>query len=66
MLCQAMGKRICDAHEWEGACAGALLPPDYRFDLAKGVTPGEAVERMRAFRLVPLAGAVLAREPGAG
>jgi hypothetical protein len=46
-ICAAMGKRICDAHEWEGACAGALDPPDYRFDLAKGVTPAAAVERMR-------------------
>jgi formylglycine-generating enzyme required for sulfatase activity len=27
-LCEAIGKRLCDAHEWEGACAGALLPPD--------------------------------------
>ena len=26
-ICRAMGKRICDAHEWEGACAGALEPP---------------------------------------
>ena len=33
-LCAAMGKRLCDAHEWEGACAGSLEPPDYRFDLA--------------------------------
>jgi len=32
-LCAAVGKRLCDAHEWEGACAGALEPPDYRFDL---------------------------------
>ncbi len=48
LICQAMGKRICDAHEWEGACAGALLPPDYRFDLARGVPPNAAVERMRA------------------
>jgi hypothetical protein len=23
-LCHAVGKRLCDAHEWEGACAGAL------------------------------------------
>ncbi len=45
-ICTAMGKRICDAHEWEGACAGALLPPDYRFDLAKGVAPNAAVFRM--------------------
>ncbi len=35
-ICAAMGKRICDAHEWEGACAGALEPPDYRF----GISPG--------------------------
>jgi formylglycine-generating enzyme required for sulfatase activity len=45
-LCEAEGKRLCDAHEWEGACAGALLPPDYRFDLARGTSPGSAVERM--------------------
>lgn len=32
-ICAAIGKRLCDAHEWEGACAGALEPPDYRFDL---------------------------------
>lgn len=24
LLCRAVGKRICDAHEWEGACAGQL------------------------------------------
>jgi hypothetical protein len=42
-----MGKRLCDAHEWEGACAGSLEPPDYRFDLAPGVSPQAAIERMR-------------------
>lgn len=47
-LCEAEGKRICDAHEWEGACAGKLEPPDYRFDLAQGVSPNVAVARMRA------------------
>ncbi|MCC6369156.1 MAG: hypothetical protein IT165_37005 [Bryobacterales bacterium] len=46
-ICWAMGKRLCDAHEWEGACAGRLEPPDYRFDLAIGVSPAAAVERMR-------------------
>jgi len=46
-ICAAMGKRLCDAHEWEGACAGRLEPPDYRFDLARGVAPDAAVERMR-------------------
>lgn len=47
-ICAAVGKRLCDAHEWEGACAGALEPPDYRFDLANGVSAGTAVNRMRA------------------
>lgn len=47
-LCAAVGKRLCDAHEWEGACAGSLQPPDYRFDLAQGVAPESAVARMRA------------------
>jgi hypothetical protein len=37
LLCQAEGKRICDAHEWEGACAGALHAPDaeYAFSEAR-------------------------------
>ncbi|MBX3131165.1 MAG: SUMF1/EgtB/PvdO family nonheme iron enzyme [Polyangiaceae bacterium] len=26
LACTALGKRLCDAHEWEGACAGALRP----------------------------------------
>jgi hypothetical protein len=46
-ICWAEGKRLCDAHEWEGACAGALEAPDYRFDLAAGVPPNVAVARMR-------------------
>jgi formylglycine-generating enzyme required for sulfatase activity len=46
-VCEAVGKRLCDAHEWEGACDGALGSPDYRFDLARGVAPNVAVERMR-------------------
>ncbi|PTW40298.1 hypothetical protein [Rhodovulum kholense] len=47
-ICAAEGKRLCDAHEWEGACAGALEPPDYRFDLARGQSDSGAVNRMRA------------------
>jgi len=47
-LCEAEGKRLCDAHEWEGACDGRLLPPDYRFDLAQGVAADVAIGRMRA------------------
>src|SRR5262249_54432620 len=30
-LCAAEGKRLCDAHEWEGACAGALHPPELEY-----------------------------------
>jgi formylglycine-generating enzyme len=30
-LCSAEGKRLCDAHEWEGACAGALHPPEAEY-----------------------------------
>ena len=30
-ICKAMGKRLCDAHEWEGACAGALLPVEQEY-----------------------------------
>lgn len=30
-LCQAQGKRLCDAHEWEGACAGALHAPETEY-----------------------------------
>jgi len=35
MICQSMGKRLCNSHEWEGACAGNLEPiSSYRFDIA--------------------------------
>ncbi|MBK9258535.1 MAG: SUMF1/EgtB/PvdO family nonheme iron enzyme [Polyangiaceae bacterium] len=30
-LCSAIGKRICDAHEWEGACAGAFRSADVEY-----------------------------------
>jgi hypothetical protein len=30
-LCRSVGKRICDAHEWEGACAGALKKPEAEY-----------------------------------
>ena len=46
-VCEAMGKRLCDAHEWEGACDGRLLAPDYRFDLARGAAPEDAIRRLR-------------------
>jgi hypothetical protein len=30
-LCHALGKRLCDAHEWEGACAGAVKSPESEY-----------------------------------
>jgi sulfatase-modifying factor enzyme 1 len=30
-LCEAVDKRLCDAHEWEGACAGAINPPELEY-----------------------------------
>jgi len=34
-ICRALGKRLCDAHEWEGACYGELRAPEdeYAFTL---------------------------------
>ena len=46
-ICASVGKRLCDAHEWEGACDGALEPPDYRFDLSAGKGPSAAAKAMR-------------------
>jgi hypothetical protein len=46
-ICDAEGERLCDAHEWEGACAGSLEPPDYPFETVKGMPPVLAIERMR-------------------
>ena len=47
-ICSLQGKRLCDAHEWEGACEGQLDEPDYRFDLAGTASPPDALRRMRA------------------
>jgi hypothetical protein len=46
-ICFAEGKRICDAHEWEGACDGDLEPPDYPFDLIRGLGVNDAIAKMR-------------------
>ena len=47
-LCSAVGKRLCDAHEWEGACAGRLLAPDYAFDSREDIA---VAYRLRAMRI---------------
>lgn len=46
-ICEAMGKRMCDAHEWEGACAGALEEPDYPFEAGGAVGPNDKIRAMR-------------------
>jgi hypothetical protein len=46
-ICEAEGKRLCDAHEWEGACDGRLEAPDYPFELAKDEPPEVAIHNMR-------------------
>lgn len=35
LLCEAVGKRICDAHEWEGACAGSLRPAHVEYEFGR-------------------------------
>jgi formylglycine-generating enzyme required for sulfatase activity len=30
-ICAAVGKRLCDAHEWEGACAGSVRSPEAEY-----------------------------------
>ena len=34
LICKALGKRLCDTHEWEGACAGAVQPIDQEYSFA--------------------------------
>jgi formylglycine-generating enzyme len=34
-LCKAIGKRICDAHEWEGACAGSVRSQEVEYAFGK-------------------------------
>ena len=49
LICTAMGKRLCDAHEWEGACAGALEAPDYRFGIGPGSVSAVAKAHNRKY-----------------
>lgn len=44
-ICEAQGKRMCDAHEWEGACQGTLGPADYDFGMS--VQAARAVHNAR-------------------
>lgn len=45
-ICELQGKRLCDAHEWEGACDGQLLPPDYDFSLV-GPSTSATIKKRR-------------------
>jgi hypothetical protein len=47
-VCWAVGERLADAHEWEGACEGNLQPADYHFEALKGLEPNAAINRMRS------------------
>lgn len=31
-ICRILGKRLCDAHEWEGACAGEIQTPEAAYE----------------------------------
>jgi formylglycine-generating enzyme required for sulfatase activity len=47
-ICQAMGKRLCNAHEWEGACAGEVKSTDwYRFDISNENTRRATINQSR-------------------
>ena len=45
-ICAASGKRLCDAHEWEGGCAGAMLDDDYFFHI-KGSSDNDTIKKRR-------------------
>jgi len=46
MICNIVGKRLCDTHEWESACAGKLVPPDYAFKLTTPKQSAKTKQRL--------------------
>jgi len=51
MICRSMGKRLCNSHEWEGACAGRIDPVStYRFDIANPEARRNAINASREKR----------------
>jgi formylglycine-generating enzyme len=47
-ICRSMGKRLCNSHEWEGACAGTIASVDsYRFDIGNQNARRRAVNNAR-------------------
>ena len=50
-LCEVLGKRLCDAHEWEGACAGKVGKPNDEY-LYSRLPKGMGAEYRRNRRLL--------------
>ncbi len=57
-ICEAMGKRVCNSHEWEGACSGSARSKDsYAFHIsdrtARRAYVNQSRERTWAFQFLP-------------
>ncbi len=50
-ICESLGKRLCDAHEWEGACAGEVRPASKEYDYVR-VPKGDGAEYRRNRRIL--------------
>lgn len=50
-ICESLGKRLCDAHEWEGACAGEVREVAAEYGYAR-VPKGEGAEYRRSRRIL--------------
>ncbi|MFK7873645.1 MAG: SUMF1/EgtB/PvdO family nonheme iron enzyme [Oligoflexales bacterium] len=46
-LCSIMGKRLCDAHEWEAGCSGKPLQSEKNFSETRHMPVKEAMKWMR-------------------
>jgi hypothetical protein len=51
MLCKAVGKRLCDAHEWEGACAGTLRRPEDEYAFGRSRKDMKAIHNNNRQRI---------------
>lgn len=56
-ICEAMGKRVCNSHEWEGACTGRpRSPSSYLFEIAdrsaRRATINRSREKIYAFQFI--------------
>jgi formylglycine-generating enzyme required for sulfatase activity len=46
-ICRAVGKRLCDAHEWEGACFGKLTPPEDNYNFGSSLKGEDGMKAQR-------------------